>query len=124
VIRSAGILLYRRNTAGAVEVLIAHMGGPYWSSKDSQAWSIPKGEYDAGETPYDAARREFAEETGHQPPEGTPIDLGEVTQRNGKIVTAYALEGDLDAETVVSNTFELEWPPRSGRMQSFPEIDA
>jgi len=129
--RSAGILLFRRSRAGigtggepgSIEVLIAHMGGPYWSGKDAQAWSIPKGEYDADETPYDAARREFAEETGHQPPDGPPIELGEVTQRNGKVVTAYALEGDLDATAMVSNSFELEWPPRSGRMQSFPEMD-
>jgi predicted NUDIX family NTP pyrophosphohydrolase len=119
---SAGILLFRRTAAG-VEVLIAHMGGPYFATKDERAWSIPKGEYAAGESPWEAARREFAEEIGHPAPDGPPIELGEVVQRNGKVVTAYALEGDLDENTVVSNTFELEWPPRSGRLQQFPEID-
>jgi len=123
--RSAGILLFRRTGAGAagVEVLIAHMGGPYFAKKDTAAWSIPKGEYDLAEEPWAAARREFAEEIGHEPPDGPPIELGEVVQRGGKVVTAYALEGDLDVTTVVSNTFELEWPPRSGRLQHFPEID-
>jgi predicted NUDIX family NTP pyrophosphohydrolase len=120
---SAGILLYRRTATGGVEVLLAHMGGPYWAGKDDAAWSIPKGEYDADEPPWDAARREFAEEIGQPAPDGTPLDLGSVTQRNGKVVTAYALEGDLDPETMHSNTFELEWPPRSGRMQTFPEMD-
>jgi predicted NUDIX family NTP pyrophosphohydrolase len=120
---SAGILLYRRTAAGALEVLLAHMGGPYWAGKDDGAWSIPKGEYDADEPPWDAARREFAEEIGQPAPDGPPLDLGSVTQRNGKVVTAYALEGNLDAETMHSNTFELEWPPRSGRMQTFPEMD-
>jgi predicted NUDIX family NTP pyrophosphohydrolase len=123
--RSAGILLYRHTAAGpaGLEVLIAHMGGPYFARKDTAAWTIPKGEYDLSEEPWAAARREFAEEIGHQPPDGPPIELGEVVQRNGKVVTAYALEGDLDVTTVVSNTFELEWPPRSGRLQEFPEID-
>ncbi len=120
--RSAGILLFRRTAAG-VQVLIAHMGGPYFAAKDERAWSIPKGEYAAGEPPWEAARREFAEEIGHPAPDGPPIELGEVVQRNGKVVTAYALEGDLDEHTVVSNTFELEWPPRSGRLEHFPEID-
>ena len=120
--RSAGILLFRRTAAG-VEVLIAHMGGPYFAAKDERAWSIPKGEYAAGESPWAAARREFAEEIGHPAPDGPPIELGEVVQRNGKVVTAYALEGDLDESSVVSNTFELEWPPRSGRLEQFPEID-
>jgi predicted NUDIX family NTP pyrophosphohydrolase len=120
---SAGILLYRRTAAGGVEVLLAHMGGPYWAGKDDGAWSIPKGEYDADERPWDAARREFAEEIGHPAPDGPALGLGSVTQRNGKVVTAYALEGDLDPETMRSNTFELEWPPRSGRMQTFPEMD-
>jgi predicted NUDIX family NTP pyrophosphohydrolase len=120
---SAGILLFRRTAAGAIEVLLAHMGGPYWAGKDDGAWSIPKGEYDADEPPWDAARREFAEEIGQPAPDGPPLDLGSVTQRNGKVVTAYALEGDLDPEAMHSNTFELEWPPRSGRMQTFPEMD-
>jgi predicted NUDIX family NTP pyrophosphohydrolase len=124
--RSAGILLYRRTGRGQaadIEVLLAHMGGPYFARKDDGAWSIPKGEYDASEQPWDAARREFAEEIGRPPPDGPAIELGSVTQRNGKVVTAYALEGDLDPETMHSNTFELEWPPRSGRMQTFPEMD-
>jgi predicted NUDIX family NTP pyrophosphohydrolase len=128
---SAGILLYRRTpgpagsegAAHGIEVLLAHMGGPYFARKDEGAWSIPKGEYDASEEPWDAARREFAEEIGQPPPQGPPIDLGSVTQRNGKVVTAYALEGDLDPESMRSNTFELEWPPRSGRIQTFPEMD-
>src|SRR4051794_29056119 len=107
-VRSAGILLFRR-TGDGIEVLVAHMGGPYWSRKDQGAWSIPKGEYDASEAPLVAARREFTEELGAPAPVGDPIELGQVTQRNGKVVTAFAFEGDLDADTVVSNTFELEW---------------
>ena len=121
--RSAGILLFRHTASGGLEVLVAHMGGPFFAGKDERAWSIPKGEYGAGEPPWAAARREFAEELGHQPPDGPPIELGEVVQRGGKVVTAYALEGDLDPDTIRSNTFELEWPPRSGRHQSFPEVD-
>ena len=121
--RSAGILLYRHTADGELEVLIAHMGGPYFAGKDERAWSIPKGEYDAAEAPWDAARREFTEELGQEPPGGAPVELGEVVQRGGKVVTAYALEGDLDPEAIRSNLFELEWPPRSGRRQSFPEID-
>ena len=120
--RSAGIVLFRR-TGARLEVLLAHMGGPYWARKDDGAWSIPKGEYDEGETAWDAARREFAEEIGQPMPDGRPIELGEVTQRNGKVVTAFAVEADLDPTAMRSNTFELEWPPRSGRMQSFPEMD-
>jgi predicted NUDIX family NTP pyrophosphohydrolase len=122
-VRSAGILLYRQDPSGRLEVLVAHMGGPFFAGKDERAWSIPKGEYDAGEAPWDAARREFAEELGQPPPDGPPIELGEVVQRGGKVVTAYALEGDLDPDTVRSNTFELEWPPHSGRRQAFAEID-
>jgi predicted NUDIX family NTP pyrophosphohydrolase len=120
---SAGILLYRRAPDGQLEVLLAHMGGPYFAAKDEGAWSIPKGEYAADETPWDAARREFEEETGQPAPDGPVIELGQVKQRNGKVVTAFALEGEFDAETLRSNTFELEWPPRSGRMQQFPEMD-
>ncbi len=120
---SAGVVLFRR-TASGLEVLLAHMGGPYWSRKDDGAWSIPKGEYDEGETPWETARREFGEETGHPlPDDAAPLELGAVTQRNGKVVTAFAVEGEIDPDAVRSNTFELEWPPRSGRMQSFPEID-
>jgi predicted NUDIX family NTP pyrophosphohydrolase len=100
------------------------MGGPYWAAKDEGAWSIPKGEYDGGETAWETARREFAEEIGRPLPEGTaPLELGEITQRGGKVVTAFAVEGDLDPETASSNTFQLEWPPRSGQMRSFPEVD-
>jgi predicted NUDIX family NTP pyrophosphohydrolase len=120
--RSAGLLLYRLRN-GAPEVLLGHMGGPFWARKDERAWSIPKGEHADDEDPLDAARREFAEETGSAPPEGEPLPLGEVRQAGGKRVTAWALEGDLDPSTVVSNTFTLEWPPRSGRRQEFPEID-
>jgi predicted NUDIX family NTP pyrophosphohydrolase len=119
---SAGLLLYRA-AAGGTQVLLAHMGGPLWARKDAGAWSIPKGEYGPDEAPLDAARREFTEEIGTPPPAGEPLPLGSVRQRNGKIVTAWALPGDLDVTTVVSNTFEMEWPPRSGRRQQFPEID-
>jgi predicted NUDIX family NTP pyrophosphohydrolase len=99
------------------------MGGPLWSRKDEHAWTIPKGEYTADEDPLAAARREFAEELGSPPPDGPWLELGEVRQSGGKTVTAWAVEGEFDPETAVSNTFELEWPPRSGRLQSFPEID-
>lgn len=99
------------------------MGGPLWASKDERAWSLPKGEYAPDEDPYAAARREFAEELGSQPPDGRALPLGEVRQSGGKIVTAWALAGDLDVTTVRSNDVALEWPPRSGRVQHFPEID-
>jgi predicted NUDIX family NTP pyrophosphohydrolase len=120
--RSAGLLLFRR-TAGRVEVLLGHLGGPFFARRDAGAWSIPKGEYDAAEQPLAAARREFEEEFGCAPPGGELIELGTVRQRNGKLVTAWALETDFDVETVVSNTFEIEWPRGSGRVQAFPEID-
>jgi predicted NUDIX family NTP pyrophosphohydrolase len=119
---SAGILLHREGEAGT-EVLLVHPGGPFWARKDLGAWSIPKGELDAGEDPRAAALREFAEETGTRLPDGPLDELGSVTQKNGKVVAAFAVAGDLDPATLVSNTFELEWPPRSGRMQAFPEID-
>ena len=122
MVTSAGIVLYRR-TGSELEILLGHMGGPYWAKKDDGAWSIPKGEYDDTEDPYAAARREFEEEIGQPPPPGPRVDLGRITQRNGKVVTAFALEGDLDPAVVTCNTFELEWPPRSGRIQTFPEID-
>ncbi|MEO9138284.1 MAG: NUDIX domain-containing protein [Jatrophihabitans sp.] len=121
-VRSAGLLLWR-GTSGIHEVLLAHPGGPFWSKKDAGAWTIPKGEYQPDEEPLAAARREFAEELGSPPPDAEPYSLGEVRQRNGKVVLAWAIEGDLDVTTVVSNTFEMEWPPRSGRRESFPEID-
>jgi predicted NUDIX family NTP pyrophosphohydrolase len=120
--RSAGLLLYRR-TGGRIEVLLGHMGGPYFARRDDGAWSIPKGEYDSAEQPLAAARREFAEEFGAPAPTGAAVALGGVRQRNGKLVTAWAVEADFEAETIVSNTFEIEWPPRSGRRQAFPEID-
>jgi predicted NUDIX family NTP pyrophosphohydrolase len=122
--RSAGILLYRR-PGPEPEVLLVHPGGPFWARKDDGAWSIPKGEYAEDEDPRAAALREFEEELGTAPPDGADalLDLGEVRQRSGKVVTAYALEGDLDASAISSNTFPMEWPPRSGRTQDFPEVD-
>ncbi len=120
--RSAGLLLFRR-VRGRYEVLLVHPGGPFWVRKDAGAWSIPKGEYGADEPPLDAARREFVEELGLAVPDGTIIELGEVTQKGGKIVTAFAVDADLDVTAAVSNTFEMEWPPRSGVMRSFPEVD-
>ena len=120
--RSAGILLYRHGADGP-EVLLVHPGGPFWAKKDLGAWSIPKGEHEDGEDPRACALREFEEETGTAPPAGALVELGEVRQKNGKRVTAWAAEGDLDAEAVRSNTFTMQWPPKSGRMQEFPEID-
>ena len=120
--KSAGLLLYRVRD-GEPEVLLGHMGGPFWARKDERAWSIPKGEYGDDEDALAAARREFAEETGSAPPEGEALALGEVRQSGGKRVVAWALAGDLDPATVRSNTFVMEWPPRSGRQQEFPEID-
>jgi predicted NUDIX family NTP pyrophosphohydrolase len=119
--QSAGLLLYRRPTPANIEVLLAHPGGPFWAKKDEHAWSIPKGEYLADEDALAAARREFAEETGHAP-EGTPWDLGSVTA-SGKVIHVWALEGDWDPAGLVSNEFEMEWPPRSGRRANFPEVD-
>ena len=120
---SAGILLHRRRR-DAAEVMLIHPGGPFWASKSDGVWSIPKGEFDPDlEAPFAAAKREFAEELGHDAPDGDPIDLGDVTQRGGKRVFAFALEGDMDPDTVVSNTFTMEWPPRSGRTAEFPEVD-
>lgn len=121
--RSAGLLLHRTSGSGDLEVLLVHPGGPFWARQDAGAWSIPKGEYDAGEDPRAVAVREFTEELGTEPPTGEPQELGEVTQRGGKVVTAYALEGDLDVTEVHSNTFEMEWPPRSGTRREFPEVD-
>jgi predicted NUDIX family NTP pyrophosphohydrolase len=118
---SAGILLFRRT--GPLEVLLAHPGGPFFARRDAGYWTIPKGEVDPGEALLDVARREFEEETGHAPPPGDPIELGSIVQKGGKVVHAWALEGDLDPAAAESNTFELEWPPRSGRHESFPEID-
>ena len=123
VVRSAGILLYRLTDAAELQVWIAHMGGPFWARKDAAAWSIPKGEYQPGEDPFVAARREFAEEIGTPPPEVEYAELGEFRQASGKLVTVFAAEADFAVEQVVSNTFTVEWPPRSGKLQEFPEID-
>jgi predicted NUDIX family NTP pyrophosphohydrolase len=119
---SAGVLLWRRGAAG-VEVLIGHMGGPFWAKKDAGGWSIPKGEYGDGEDPFAVAHREFEEELGSPVPTAELVELGVVRQAGGKVLTVWAGEGDLDATACVSNTFELEWPPRSGRIEHFPEID-
>lgn len=119
---SAGLLLYRR-TGGGLEVLVAHMGGPLWARRDAGAWTVPKGEPEPGEDLHDAAVREFTEELGLAPPPGVDLLLGEVRQKGGKVVHAWAREGDLDVDLVVPGTFEMEWPPRSGRRQTFPEVD-
>src|SRR6185312_12388854 len=119
--RSAGLLMYRRRNS-ALEVFLVHPGGPFWAKKDAGAWTIPKGEYGDGEEPLAAARREFEEETGTAA-EGQFLGLGEVKQAGGKVVTAWALERDLDPASIRSNTFSMEWPPRSGKMREFPEID-
>jgi predicted NUDIX family NTP pyrophosphohydrolase len=123
VAHSAGLLLFRRGADGAPEVLLVHPGGPFWSGKDARAWSIPKGEVEEGEEPSAVAEREFAEELGRQAPHGVRTDLGEITQAGGKRVRAWAVEGDFDPSDIASNQFEIEWPPRSGRRQSFPEVD-
>ncbi|MGJ4948393.1 NUDIX domain-containing protein [Bradyrhizobium sp. HKCCYLS20291] len=118
---SAGVLAFRR-TSGTLEVLLVHPGGPFWRNKDLGAWSIPKGEFGAGEDAEAVARREFAEELGTELTAAL-ISLGEIRQRGGKLVEAFAAEIDLDADAIVSNDVELEWPPRSGRVQRFPEVD-
>ncbi len=120
--RSAGLLLFR-GSGGDLEVLLGHMGGPFWAKKDAGGWSLPKGELDPDETPEAAARREFTEELGLPAPVGDYLELGEVKQSGGKVVTAWAVEADLDPAAVVPGTFEMEWPPRSGRKQEFPEVD-
>jgi predicted NUDIX family NTP pyrophosphohydrolase len=118
--RSAGILLFRRDP---LEVLLVHPGGPFWAKKDLGAWSIPKGEHEEGEDAMACAIREFGEETGSEPNPGELTDLGTIKQKAGKVVQAWALEGDLDASAITSNTFSMQWPPRSGRFQDFPEVD-
>ncbi|MFD7685187.1 NUDIX domain-containing protein [Streptomyces sp. NPDC059781] len=120
--RSAGLLLFR-HTGQGLEVLLGHMGGPFFARRDSGAWTVPKGEYDPGEPAWEAARREFREELGLPPPEGEALPLGEVRQSGGKTVTAWAVEADLDPAAVVPGTFAMEWPPRSGRIREFPELD-
>ena len=119
---SAGVLLWRKRK-GRVEVLLRHPGGPYFAGKDADHWTVLKGEVDPGEDLVTVALREFAEETGHQLPDGPLIELGDIRQRSGKRVFAWGVEGDLDPESAVSNSFEIEWPPGSGRVQEFPEID-
>lgn len=120
--RSAGLLLWRRG-AGGLEVLLGHPGGPLFAHKDDGSWSIPKGEHLLDEAPLTAAYREFAEEIGLAPPDGTPVPLGETRLRSGKVVTAWAVEGDLDLTGWQSNLFSMMWPPRSGRVQRYPELD-
>ena len=124
--RSAGILLYRvvdDGAEGGIEVLLGHMGGPFWARKDAGAWTIPKGEHEPDEDPLSAARREFEEETGVSLPASDFVDLGEVRQSGSKVVRVWAVEGRLDAATLESNTFEMEWPPKSGKTETFPELD-
>jgi predicted NUDIX family NTP pyrophosphohydrolase len=123
VTRSAGLLLHRTSADGTLEVLLVHPGGPFWARKDAGAWSVPKGEIADDEDPLTAACREFAEELGTPAPDGPFADLGEVRQKAGKVVQAWAVEGDLDPATVVSNTFTIEWPRGSGRLREFPEVD-
>jgi predicted NUDIX family NTP pyrophosphohydrolase len=120
---SAGLLLYRFDDEAQIEILLVHPGGPFWAKKDDGVWSIPKGEYDAGEEPLDAAEREFEEELGQPAPGGARIDLGELDQSRVKRVHAWAIEADFDAENIVSNSFEMEWPPKSGTLSEFPEVD-
>lgn len=122
--RSAGLLLYRRGDGGRIEVMLGHMGGPYWAGKDAAAWSIPKGQREEGESALEAARREFEEEIGQPPPDGDVVELGDVRQSGGrKIVEVWAIEGDIDVSSIESASFEMEWPPRSGELREFPELD-
>ena len=121
--RSAGLLLFRRRVDGEIEVLLGHPGGPYWLLKDEGVWGIPKGEMEAGEEPLSVARREFEEETGHPAPFGGEIALGEIRKKSGKVVVAWAVEGDLDPADAISNTFPMEWPPKSGKFMEVPEVD-
>ena len=120
--KSAGLLMFRRQNSSGVELLLVHPGGPFWAKKDLGAWSIPKGEYEEPDDPLEAAKREFTEETGFLP-RAPFLALGSLKQPSGKLITAWAFEGDCDPSALVSNSFELEWPPRSGKIQSFPEVD-
>ncbi|MDQ0711770.1 NUDIX domain-containing protein [Streptomyces luteogriseus] len=120
--RSAGLLLFHPGDDG-LDVLLGHMGGPFFARRDAGAWTVIKGEYEPDEPAWEAARREFQEEVGLPPPDGEAIDLGEVRQTNGKIVTAWAIRADLDPATITPGTFRMEWPPKSGRLQEFPELD-
>ncbi|WP_121750335.1 NUDIX domain-containing protein [Streptomyces sp. E2N166] len=121
--RSAGLLLHRRRPGQDRQVLLGHMGGPFHARREAGAWTVPKGEYDPAEPAWDAARREFEEELGLPPPDGEAVPLGEVRQAGGKVVTVWAVEADLDPSAVVPGTFRMEWPPRSGRTEEFPELD-
>ena len=121
--RSAALLVYRLSAVDGLEVLVAHMGGPFWARRDARGWSIPKGECEAGEDPLATARREFAEEMGAPPPDGEVAELGERRQPSGKVIISYAVEGDFDLSGFRSNTFTLEWPRGSGKTQEFPEMD-
>ncbi|WP_084537502.1 NUDIX domain-containing protein [Nocardia puris] len=120
---SAGLLLFRINDNKLLEVLVVHMGGPFWSKKDAQGWSIPKGEYEDGDDPLGVAEREFNEELGRPAPSGTTLSLDVLKQPSGKKITAFAREGEFDASNISSNTFEMEWPRGSGKMAEFPEVD-
>ena len=120
--RSAGLLLFHPGDDG-LEVLLGHMGGPFFARRDAGAWTVIKGEYEPDEPAWEAARREFVEEVGLPPPDGEAIDLGEVRQTNGKIVTVWAIRADLDPAAIRPGTFRMEWPPKSGRLQEFPELD-
>jgi predicted NUDIX family NTP pyrophosphohydrolase len=120
---SAGLLVFKTSGSGQLEVLLAHPGGPFWAGKDLGAWSLPKGEYEPSEQPFTAAQREFHEEIGQAAPEGDYLDLGEFKRSDGKLISAWAVTGDIDVSKLVSNSFELEWPPHSGNKQAFPEVD-
>jgi predicted NUDIX family NTP pyrophosphohydrolase len=120
--QSAGILVYRKKDT-SVEVLIVHPGGPFWAKKDKGAWSLPKGEFVEGEKGLSAAKREFKEELGLEPPEGTYTEMGSVKNKSGKTIHAWTIEGDVDVSAITSNTITIEWPPRSGKQQEFPEVD-
>lgn len=120
--RSAGLLVFRRTGTG-VEVLLGHMGGPFWAGRDAAAWSVPKGELEPAEDAVEAARREFGEELGLAAPDGDLVDLGEARQASGKVVVVWAVEGELDPAAVVPGTFEMEWPRGSGQVRAFPELD-
>ncbi|KOX48803.1 DNA mismatch repair protein MutT [Streptomyces sp. NRRL F-7442] len=117
------MLLHRRGPDGGLQVLLGHMGGPYYARRDAGAWTVPKGEYDPAEPAWEAARREFREELGLAPPEGEAVALGEVRQAGGKTVAVWAVAADLDPAAVVPGTFRMEWPPKSGRTEEFPELD-
>src|SRR5262249_10720867 len=121
--KSAGLLVYRVTPGHGMEVFLAHPGGPIWAGKDSGSWTIPKGEFEENEDPWDAARREFREEIGSEPPDADARALTPVTLKSGKKVHAWAVTGDLDPGTLRSNTFVMEWPPHSGKRREYPEVD-